>query len=124
MSVEYNIWHLLAPDVIQGRHVFFAVDNVDFAEDIPDGKRSLHATSMAIYQRCQPEDEVSKLELTGPALRCSMKELPSTVTALLDCPKPPSPVSFSLKEDSHHQMPASQMLPGFWDEPWLDLRRE
>jgi len=34
----------LPPDIIQGRFVFFAVDNVDFAEDTPDGKHTLHGT--------------------------------------------------------------------------------
>ena len=42
----------LPPDFILGRYIFFAVDNVDFAEDTPDGKRTLHGTAIAIYQRC------------------------------------------------------------------------
>ena len=76
MSVEYN--HILRveaqiekhvvqrmeqsgglyvpPDVVPGRHVFFAVDNVDFAEDTPDGKCTLHGTAMAIYQRKDHEE--------------------------------------------------------------------
>ena len=29
-------------DIVKGRHVFFAIDNVDFAEDTPDGKRMFH----------------------------------------------------------------------------------
>ena len=117
MLVNDNIY--LPPDVVLGRHVFFAVDNVDFAEDTPDGKRTLHATAMAIYQRCQPEDEVAKLQLTDAALRRSMKDLPGTVTTLLDCPKPtvkpPSPVyaSFSLKDV---QPPSDVCLP---DVAWL-----
>lgn len=80
----------LPPDVIRGRYIFFAIDNVDFAEDTPDGKRTLHATAMAIYQRCQPEDVVPRLEVAGPALNRSLKELPGTVTGLLECPKPAS----------------------------------
>ena len=38
-------------DIVKGRHVFFAIDNVDFAKDTPDGKRTFHGTAMAIYQR-------------------------------------------------------------------------
>ena len=49
------------PDVVPGRHVFFAVDNVDFAEDTPDGKRTLHGTAMAIYQRKDHEDRAPEL---------------------------------------------------------------
>ena len=45
------------PDVVKGRHIFFAVDNVNFAEDTPDGKRTLHGTAMAIYQKIDPDDE-------------------------------------------------------------------
>ena len=31
--------------------VFFAVDNSDFNVDTPDGKRTLHATACALFQR-------------------------------------------------------------------------
>lgn len=47
----------LPPDIVKGRHVFFAIDNVDFAEDTPDGKRTLHGTAMAIYQTTDLDDE-------------------------------------------------------------------
>ena len=57
----------LPPDFILGRYIFFAVDNVDFAEDTPDGKCTLHGTAMAIYQRCHDGDETTKLELDGPS---------------------------------------------------------
>jgi len=53
----------MPPDVVMGRYIFFAIDNVDFAEDTPDGKRTLHGTAMAIYQRCHPTDTLPKLEL-------------------------------------------------------------
>ena len=36
-------------DIVKGRHVFFAIDNVDFTEDTADGKRTFHGTAMAIY---------------------------------------------------------------------------
>ena len=47
----------LPPDIVKGRHLFFAIDNVDFAEDTCDGKGTLHGTAMAIYQRTEPDDE-------------------------------------------------------------------
>ena len=34
-----------------GTFVFFALENSDFNEDTPDGKRTLHATACALYQR-------------------------------------------------------------------------
>lgn len=53
----------IPPDFVPGRHVFFAVDNVDFAEDTPDGKRTLHGTAMAIYQRKDDQDPAPELRL-------------------------------------------------------------
>ena len=69
----------LPPDIILGRRIFFAVDNVDFAEDTPDGKRTTHATVMAIYQQHLEEDLVSKLELLTEDCDHTIKDLPSTV---------------------------------------------
>jgi len=48
MLLNGNVY--LPPDFVHGKHVYFAVDNIDFAEDTPDGKHTLHATAMAIYQ--------------------------------------------------------------------------
>ena len=36
---------------------YLKVPNVDFAEDTPDGKRTLHGTAMAIYQATDLDDE-------------------------------------------------------------------
>ena len=110
----------LPPDFILGRYIFFAVDNVDFAEDTPDGKRTLHGTAMAIYQRCHDGDETTKLELDEPSGERSLKELPSTVTMLLDCPKPAAQPptttysTFRTKEEQQHITEA--LLP---DAAWL-----
>ena len=40
----------IPPDVVIGRCMFFAINNVDFSEDTPNGKGTLHGTAMAIYQ--------------------------------------------------------------------------
>ena len=80
----------LPPDIVKGRHVFFAIDNVDFSEDTPDGKRNLHGTAMAIYQQCQPDDKEPDLILSANAPNtCSIHELPPSLTELLHCPNPP-----------------------------------
>jgi hypothetical protein len=52
----------LPPDIVKGRHTFFAIDNVDFAEDTHDGKRTLHGTAMAIYQKTDPKDDKPDLK--------------------------------------------------------------
>lgn len=53
----------LPQDFVKHRHIFFAIDNVDFAEDTPDGKRTLHGTAMAIYQKTEPGDKVAEIRL-------------------------------------------------------------
>ena len=59
--MEKNNGLFLPPDIVKGRHIFFAIDNVDFAEDTYDGRNTLHGTSMAIYQRCAENDEVPQI---------------------------------------------------------------
>ncbi|XP_032226529.2 uncharacterized protein LOC116609840 [Nematostella vectensis] len=61
--MQQNGGTYLSPDIILGRRVFFAADNVDFAGDTPDGKRNLHGTAMAIYQKTHPEDVTPELRL-------------------------------------------------------------
>lgn len=61
--MEQNSGIFIPPDVIPGRRVFFADDNVDFADHTPDCKRTLHGTAMAIYQRTDPEDVTPELRL-------------------------------------------------------------
>lgn len=47
--------------IVRGRHIYFAIDNSDFSEDTHDGKRTLHAAAMVIYQPSKPEDEAPTL---------------------------------------------------------------
>ena len=53
------------------RLVFFAIGNVDFSEDTPDGKRTFHGTAMPLYQRIDPDDK-----LPGPDQSRLTRELP------------------------------------------------
>ena len=53
----------IPPDVVPGRRVYFAVDNIDFKENTPDGKRTLHGTAMAVYQKKDPKDVTPLLRL-------------------------------------------------------------
>ena len=80
----------LPPDMVMGRHVFFAIDNVDFSEDTPDGKRIFHGTAMATCQRTDPDDKLPDLNAKTPAQSCSIRELPDSIANLLECPTPPS----------------------------------
>ena len=56
----------LPPDIVVGGHIFLAVDNVDFCEDTPDGKRTFHGTAMAIYQPTTTTDaSVTRLDCSA-----------------------------------------------------------
>ena len=59
--MELNDGLHIPSDLVLGRHVFFADDNVDFAEDTPDGKNTFDGTAMAIYQRQEPGDVAPQL---------------------------------------------------------------
>jgi len=55
-KMEENDGVYIPANIVPGRHIFFAVDNVDFAEDMPNRKCTLHGTLMAMYQRHNSED--------------------------------------------------------------------
>ncbi|MES9880238.1 MAG: hypothetical protein ABW185_05080 [Sedimenticola sp.] len=100
-------------DIVQHRHIFFAVDNIDFQEDTPDGHGTLHATVMSVYQKVEAGDRKPNLELTGSAKERSLKDVPEITTQRMNCPdppqKPPNPVynSYSLQknDDVHLTLP-------------------
>ena len=105
IRMEMNGGAYLPPDISLGRFVFFAVDNVDFSEDTPDVKRTLHGTAMAIYQRYKKGDVTKPLKFTEATLTSSLTQIPRTVTELLPChvpgnvkPKIPSHKKFKLEE--------------------------
>ena len=60
-QIKENGGVYIPSDIVRGRHIYFAVDNVDFSEDTYDGQRTLHGTALAIYQKKEPEDEVREL---------------------------------------------------------------
>ena len=69
-----------------GRYVFFAVDNVDFTEDTPDGKNTFHGKAMAIYRRQEPGDVAPKLIVDpGGQSRRSIRQLHECVTTRIPC---------------------------------------
>ncbi|CAH3181476.1 unnamed protein product [Porites lobata] len=66
--MELNDGLYIPPDLVLGGHVLFAVDNVDFAEDTP-------APELTV----DPRDQC----------RRSIRQLPESITTLLECPVPP-----------------------------------
>ena len=61
----------LPENFVKNRHVFFTIDNVDFAEDIHDGKDTLHGTTMAIYQKTDPRDTTPQIRLVNKPFKIS-----------------------------------------------------
>ena len=52
------------PSVVSpSNRLYFAVDNTDMAIDTPDGKKQLHGTAMAVYQRSDAFHEQQPLKL-------------------------------------------------------------
>ena len=56
-------------NLIANKFIFFAVDNLDFNEDTSDGKNTLHATAMVVYQSKWQDDHV----FTSNFKQCSSK---------------------------------------------------
>lgn len=55
----------LPENFVKNSHVFFAIDNVDFAKDTHDGKHTLHGTAVAIYQKTDPRDTTPQVRLVN-----------------------------------------------------------
>ena len=58
----------LPENSVKNRHLFFAIDNVDFAEDTHDGKHTLQGTAIAIYQKMDPRDTTPQIRLVNKPL--------------------------------------------------------
>ena len=62
-KIRENNGIYLPPDIVRGRFIHCAADNLDFCEDTVDGKRTLHGTVMAIYQVNETSDKTVPLSL-------------------------------------------------------------
>ena len=59
-KIENNNGVYVPPNIDCGTRLHFAIDNVDFRNDTPDGKNELHGTTHVIFQR-QSTTDVSNL---------------------------------------------------------------
>ena len=85
-SVDHGI--CVPPALDKGQFIYFAVDNSDFSEDTPEGKNTLHATAMAVFQKKKDHFPEITLHL-GKSLKS--KSLPTSsipATELLPCHVP------------------------------------
>ena len=71
------------PELKSDRFTHFATDNLDFTEDTPDGKRTLHATVLVAYQSATDDKETITdlmLDESDEPMR-----IPDTVYELIPC---------------------------------------
>lgn len=73
---------------LREKHIYFAIDNIDFSEDTVDGKDTLHATSMAVYQIHEDDMDTATLTLSSDCKERSLKDIPREFTDMIECPKP------------------------------------
>ena len=91
---ESIVWNMVENDgffiplnFIKGRHVFFAIDNVDFLEDTFDGKGTSNVTALAIYQRTNASDAHENLILVEGSNRKTLSsvDIPDIAKVLISC---------------------------------------
>ena len=82
---------LYVPPILKkGVFVFFAADNIDFAEDTPDGKNTAHGTITAVYQKKDASGECIVPKLCVDYKKVQSLTVTPHHTPLIPCPKPKS----------------------------------
>ena len=82
-SAEHGTY--VPPSLTKNTFVFFSADNSDFQEDTPEGKNTLHATAMAVFQPAGDPGIVRNINLTGPSRHRSLPLGPGLAVELLPC---------------------------------------
>ena len=110
-----NQGYFVPDDFVKGRFTFFAVDNIDFKEDTPDGKRTFHGTVMVMYQRKLSADPVVENMLSTNINETKLKKIPDTVIPLVECNlsnrKPWQPVFNEFKIGDKNEMLFQEHYP-------------
>jgi hypothetical protein len=121
-QTESNGGIYVPPDLVRRRFIFCADDNIDFLEDTPDGKNTLHATVMTCYQQCFADDQ-QETRVSGPAFDRSLqaphlasKEVSSIHHKAPKNLKPKQPV---LKEHEKHDSDDESTQLALLDLAWL-----
>ena len=86
---------------------------MDFNEDTPEGKRTLHSTAIVIYQRSDPLDTLMIPNLSG-----NNSDGPSTIFPLQICLMPKSPKLLQPSYKTFKIIGVCDLLP---KEHWRDM---
>ncbi|KAJ8886837.1 hypothetical protein PR048_013049 [Dryococelus australis] len=68
---------------IRGRFVYYAADNIDFPEDTPHDKGTLHCTVMVVYQEKEKSDEPTPIQISGSSSLRSLSQIPESFTEVI-----------------------------------------
>ncbi|MES9905285.1 MAG: hypothetical protein ABW168_21745, partial [Sedimenticola sp.] len=79
-SAEYDVY--VPPSLVKNEFIFFAIDNSDFSEDTPEGKNTLHATAMVVYQRASTQQTHVTVDITETAKAKSLPLGPHLYTEI------------------------------------------
>ena len=74
----------IPPGITKGTLIFFAADNIDFLEDTPDGKHTLHGTVMTVFQQQVSSAAVplqGSLNITGKSTKKALQHIPYSIRA-------------------------------------------
>ena len=66
----------IPPELKKGKFTHFAADNLDFQEDTPDGKRTLHGTVLVAYQLAEDGDVKDNMKFDDSCQTFSIPECP------------------------------------------------
>jgi hypothetical protein len=74
MEITNGIY--VPPELKNGEFTHFAADNLDFQEDTPDGKRTLHGTVLIAYQSMTNDDAMGSIKFQENDNLCNIPESP------------------------------------------------
>ena len=66
-NIDNNIGVFVPPDIIYNAPLHFAIDNVDFSNDTPDGKNKFHGVGQVVFQKSNGKKETEKSKFTTEA---------------------------------------------------------
>ena len=55
-NIAQNNGVYLPPNIVKGEPIHFAIDNIDFKNDTPDGKNEFHGTGQVVFQKSSEKE--------------------------------------------------------------------
>ncbi|KAJ8888968.1 hypothetical protein PR048_008462 [Dryococelus australis] len=70
-------------ELVRGRFMYCAADNIDFLEDTPHGKGTLHGPVMVVYKEKEKSDGQTPIEISGSSSLRSLSKIPESLTEVI-----------------------------------------